>query len=34
VKDDATMAAEASSSEVLSVEEHNDDPTDDEDAVP
>jgi hypothetical protein len=34
VKDDATIAAEASSSAVLLVEEHSDDPTDDEEQVP
>jgi hypothetical protein len=34
VKDDATIAAEASSSAVLPVEEHSDDPTDDEEEAP
>jgi hypothetical protein len=34
VKDDATIAAEASSSAVLPVAEHSDDPTDDEEEVP
>jgi hypothetical protein len=33
VKDDATIAAEASSSSVLHVEEHSDDPMDDEEEV-
>jgi hypothetical protein len=34
VKGDANIAAEGSSSAVLSVEEHSDDPTDDEEEVP
>jgi hypothetical protein len=34
VKDDATIAAEASPSAVLPVEEHTDDATDDEEEVP
>jgi hypothetical protein len=34
VKDDATIAAEASSSAVLPVGEHSDDPTDVEEEVP
>jgi hypothetical protein len=34
VKDDATIAAEPSSSVVLPVEEHSDDPTDNEEEVP
>jgi hypothetical protein len=34
VKDDTTIAAEASSSAVLPVEEHSDDPTDDKEEVP
>jgi hypothetical protein len=34
VKDDAIIAAEASSSAVLPVKEHSDDPTDDEEEVP
>jgi hypothetical protein len=34
VKGDATIAAEASSSAVLPVEEHGDNPTDDEEEVP
>jgi hypothetical protein len=34
VKDDANIAAEVSSSAVLPVEEHSDDPTDDEQEAP
>jgi hypothetical protein len=34
LKDDATIAAEASLSAVLPVEEHSDDPTDNEEEVP
>jgi hypothetical protein len=34
VKDDANIAAEASSSAVLPVEEHNDDPMDDKEKCP
>jgi hypothetical protein len=34
VKDDANIAVEASSSAVLPVDEHSDDPTDDKEEVP